>query len=718
MNPLELLHDKVQAYIYGQKWTEFRPIQSEAIQFICKSNENLIICAPTASGKTEAAFLPIVSEIADDFGDSYRAIYISPLKALINDQFKRIDHLCRDIGVPVTKWHGDVGQNLKTKSLENPKGILLITPESLEAMFLNKRQLLRNAFSKLKFVVIDEIHSFVGNERGAQLYSLLNRLRFECKIDPKVIGLSATIGNPEQVGTWVSGAKRFVVVEDKDWNDRNGVAGIIHGFTSKVEEKEGEEYSVLDPTYFSSISSSFQTGTNLVFGNSKKKLEETLYMVKQVSEIDNLKTEFLIHHGSLSKYSRETAEETLKEKKEGKSITVFCTSTLEMGIDIGAIEKVGLIDPPWSVSGFAQRIGRSGRSEGSSKKFEFFINQEEVAAESGLSELLREDLVKSIAVVQLYLEGFKEPLSIQKPHLSTLVHQILSLSAQYQGIKKETLIDLILKGSFKSFLNEDEFLSLVDHLIKNGILFRDTADLICPGRIGERLVDHYQFYSVFVSTEQWAVVCNGQDIGQVPIVGVYKIGDHLLLGGQVWEIKEVVEDAKKLIVIPAKRALAPTFTASFGLTHKRIHQKMLEIYESNMKYKFLDDKALDLLEQGRAWYKRTVISNSPTVFPLFEGSVIQNTISNVLNLISIDHAVSETSLELTTGSATWIKDAGKFLETARSNVQLASMIPRGKKIIEKYDNFLPEHLLNITYAESYIDIHGAHEWLKKLKENK
>lgn len=718
MNPLELLHDKVQAYIYGQKWTEFRPIQSEAIQIICKSNENLIICAPTASGKTEAAFLPIVSEIADDFAESYRAVYISPLKALINDQFKRIDHLCRDIGVPVTKWHGDVGQNLKTKSLENPKGILLITPESLEAMFLNKHQLLRNAFCKLRFVVIDEIHSFVGSERGAQLYSLLNRLRFECKIDPALIGLSATIGNPGEVGTWVSGAKPFVVVEDKDWNDKKGVAGIVRGFTSKVEEADDEAYAVLDPTYFSSISASFQTGKNLVFGNSKKKLEETLYMVKQVSEGDNRKTEFLIHHGSLSKFSRETAEETLKEKEKGKSLTVFCTSTLEMGIDIGAIEKVGLIDPPWSVSGFAQRIGRSGRAQGSNKKFEFFINQEEIGPDSGLSELLREDLVKAIAVVQLYLEGFKEPLNINKPHLSTLVHQILSLSAQYSGVNMETLVNVILKGSFRSILSEQEFSKLLDFLVLKEVLFKDSSNLVCPGRIGEKISDHYQFYSVFVSTEQWTVSFNGQEIGQIPIVGVYKTGDHLLLGGQVWEIREMVEDAKKLIVVPAKRALAPTFNATFGFTHKKIHEKMCEIYVSNINYKFLDEKATELLTQGRDWYRRKVASKSTTVFPIFEGSAIQNTISNVLYLSQVDHSVSETSIELKTQTDDWLVRAETLLESTSSNTDLASKIHRSKKIVEKYDHFLPDALLNLSYSQSYLDIDGAKIWIRNLKSGR
>lgn len=715
MSSFDLLHRKIQSFIHKQKWESFRPIQDDAINHINSNLGDLLICAPTASGKTEAAFLPIISKIADNFENSYAAIYISPLKALINDQFRRVDEICEDIGMPVTKWHGDISQTTKNKSLLSPRGILLITPESLESMLLNKTELVRRAFSNLQFVVVDEVHSFAGTERGAQLLSILSRIQIEAKCNPVRIALSATIGNPVEVANWISQSGKFNIVQDEDWNDSVGIEGKIKGFTSRYLEDESIE---IDPGFYSSIYRDFLSSKNLIFGNSKQKLEQTGYLVNEIAKNHNSNTNFLIHHGSLSKEIRETAENKIKTSKD--AISIFCTSTLEMGIDIGSIEKVGLIDPPWSVSGFSQRVGRSGRREGSSKKFEFFILQEELSEDSHLSELLREDLVKAIALVLLYLEKFKEPLDTKKAHYSTMVHQILSLALQKSGVNYAELQEVILEKSFNNIISKTEFNSLVQFLFKSKLLFIDGSGLICPGKVGEKIVEHYEFYSVFQTSDQWNVVCDGAVIGQIPVIGTYSKDDRLLLGGRIWQVVEVVENAKRLVVTPARKGKAPLFTAAFGLTHKRIHEKMREIYISDKQFKFLDQCAQRLLSEGRQTFKNYFSKKHEVIqsnFEFFEGTKIQTTILNTLKILGIDHGASEVVLQIKDLDSDWSNKVLNTLQYLSDEKQLAQLMKRENKIIEKFDLFLNEDALNSAYASSYLDLKGAIAWLNSISHN-
>jgi len=715
MATFDLLHPKVQQFIFSQKWTNFRAIQDEAIVHIIQKKDDLIICAPTASGKTEAAFLPIVSEIADDYSNSYRAVYISPLKALINDQFMRMELLCRDIGVPVTKWHGDVNQNIKLKSLFNASGILLITPESLEAMLIGRPTQVTNAFKNTRYVVIDEIHSFVGTERGAQLRSLLHRISLQAKCNPIKIALSATIGNPEEVGQWMS-SKPVRIVSDPDW-DKGSIEGRIRGFINpdNVTSEEASEASHrANAIVVGAIYERFTSGKNLIFGNSKKRLEETAYAVSEFAKEQNSKTQFLIHHGSLSKETKEEAESEIKSST--KPTSIFCTSTLEMGIDIGGIEKIGILDPPWSVSGFAQRVGRSGRREGTSKKFEFFINHLELNKDSNISEQLREDLVKSIAILRLYLKGFKEPLDTRRPHLSTLVHQALSFAIQRSGVKRSQMQEFMIEGPFNSALNSEEATLLIDHLIDKKILFSDSVDLILAGETGEKISAHYEFYSVFQSSDQWNVISNDQVIGQIPVIGSYHENDRILLGGRVWQVREVDERLKKLTVVPSKHAKAPIFTASFGITHSEIHKQMVEVYLGTEEYKFLTSDAIKLLAEGRDYYKKLV--EKPDINSnyagIFEGSIVQNTISCALDLNGVQHGISEICLETNRSLKEVLPKIGAFLKETKTAIRLASLLPRSKKEVEKFDKFLPDKLLDKCYAEKYLNLDDSIKWIQKF----
>lgn len=714
MTTFKLLHEKVQKYIYKQGWSNFRPIQDEAIKIILQEKKNLLICAPTASGKTEAAFLPIVSSIVDNSRQSIRAIYISPLKALINDQFKRIDLMCENVGVTVTKWHGDVGQDKKNKVVKNPEGILLITPESLEALLLHRSIQVRQMFFKLDWIVIDEIHSFIGSERGAQLLSLITRIENECQIKPLRIGLSATVGNPVEVINWLSKGENEVIL-DNEW-DNSGIEGILKGIiiediTDKEvvsEDKNNDSTSLPEEVY-----NSFQIGKNLIFGNSKAILEDACIAVSSIAKKNNSHASFLIHHGSLSKNIRETAEYDIKNSN--KPLSIFCTSTLEMGIDIGNIEKIGLISPPWAVSSFAQRVGRSGRREGTNKRFEFFITQEKINSKTSIDEIFREDLVKSIAIVELYLKGFKEPLNTHRLHLSTMAHQILSISAQKAGVSISD-IKRILSDGFIRKMNENDFNEFFDNLILKKLIYQDGSGLVSPGAIGEKLIEHYEFYSVFQSSEQWDVIFSGDIIGQVPMTCPYRVGDNLLLGARRWSIVDLNESSKKLIVVSAKNAKPPIFSPSYGVTHPEIHRIMKDVYESVEIYPYLDSSARQLLVEARDAYRDFILENNPnrSKFPIFEGTLVQNTIAIALRNLKIDFSLSECILEVSTRDVDWKKELLRYFESLPSSIEMISSMPRGLKEIEKFDSFLPDNLLDLNYVETMVDLDNSKKWIKAM----
>lgn len=204
MNIFDRYAPFVQDFIYSQGWSELRPIQVAAGDVILNTDENLLLTASTASGKTEAAFFPILSLFAQDPPKSVGCIYIGPLKALINDQFLRLQPLCEEGGIPVWHWHGDVSQSHKARLMKHPSGILQITPESLEALLLHKHMAIPRLFGDLRFVVIDEVHSLLRGDRGGQTLCLIQRLSRLAGVNPRRIGLSATLGEPEKVGEFLS----------------------------------------------------------------------------------------------------------------------------------------------------------------------------------------------------------------------------------------------------------------------------------------------------------------------------------------------------------------------------------------------------------------------------------------------------------------------------------------------------------------------------------
>ncbi len=341
----------IQEYIYRNNWESIRPIQVAACDLILNTEDNVLLASATASGKTEAAFLPILTDMYENPGKSVYVLYISPLKALINDQFIRIEDMLKETDYKVTKWHGDVSQTIKNKIFKNPNGIMQTTPESLEAMLMKNQGNIIKLFSDLRYVVIDEVHYFMNDDRGLQLLCILERIQKIIKRQPRRIGLSATLGDYEAAKEWLnSGTGRSCKVPNVIEEKRKIRLGIKY---FNVEEgKNQNSIWVLD--YYNMLYEKTLNKKCIIFSNSKSEVEDNISHLKRIA--NNRKTDdvYYVHHANISQALRKEAEE--KMKSEQNMAVTGATLTLELGIDLGRLDRIIQTGAPLSVSSFVQRL--------------------------------------------------------------------------------------------------------------------------------------------------------------------------------------------------------------------------------------------------------------------------------------------------------------------------------------------------------------------------
>ena len=348
-NVFERLAPFIQEYIYRNGWSEIRPIQVAACDLILNTENNILLASGTASGKTEAAFLPILTDLYENPSHSVAVLYISPLKALINDQFIRIEEMLEETDITVTKWHGDVPQNAKSKLIRNPKGILQTTPESLEAMLMRNPGNILKLFSDLRYIVIDEVHYFMNDDRGLQTLCIIERIQRIIGKEPRRIGLSATLGDYELATQWLSaGTKRKTVIPSVPEEKRKIRLGIKY---YEIEEKE-DETSILD--YYKDLYEKTLNKKCIIFSNSKSEVEENIAHLKKIAKNRNTKDIYYVHHANISNSLRRQAEEQMKSEEEN-AIT-GATVTLELGIDLGKLDRIVQTGSPFTVSSFVQRL--------------------------------------------------------------------------------------------------------------------------------------------------------------------------------------------------------------------------------------------------------------------------------------------------------------------------------------------------------------------------
>lgn len=728
------LHPKIQRWLWRQEWGELRAIQEEAIPAILKlpqENADLVIAAATAGGKTEAAFLPILTALADHPGGSVQTLYVSPLKALINDQFQRLESLCAELEVPVHRWHGDVAASRKRQVLNAPSGILIITPESLEALFIVQGTRIRPLFDRLAFVVIDELHAFLGSERGRQLQSLLHRIELTVRRRVPRVALSATLGDMDLACDFLrpggGGQVRRIVSRESGQEVRLQVRGyriLPPKLTPKqVEDKEaaGESVDLEDQVPGDAVQIAqhlfdrLRGGHHLIFANARSAVEQHADLLRRACERQGIPNEFWPHHGSLSRDLREEAEAAIKDRSRPAS--AVCTTTLELGIDVGAIESVAQIGPPPSVSSLRQRLGRSGRQGGAAAVLRGYIQEPEVEPKTPPHDTLRSDLVQTIAAVQLLLAGWFEPPITGALHLSTLVQQVLSLIAQFGGVRADQAWKALCQEGPFAAVDRRLFIAFLRSLGERELIVQESGGEILLGPVGERLVNHYSFYSAFQTPEEYRLTSNGKVLGSLPVSQSLIPGLQLVFGGRRWVVLSVDEEHKTIDLAPARGGRLPGFLGqSAAPVHDRVRQEMLAIYRSGDLPPFLDATARDLLAEGRENFRRYGLGEKAllewggdTLLFCWRGDRVLDTIvvwgqsrdlkvnREGLALIFEEVPARELRAILASLAAPGPPDALELAATVRN------------RQTEKFHPFLSDDLLAADYAAGRLDPVGAWE---------
>ena len=593
MNVFDRYAPCVREYIYGQDWRSLRGVQVAAGEAIFGSEEHVLLTSSTASGKTEAAFFPIITLLLESPPSSVGCIYIGPLKALINDQFERLTPLCATAGIPVRHWHGDVGQTHKARLMKHPSGILQITPESLEALLLHRHAAIPKLFGDLRFVVIDEVHSLLRGDRGGQTLCLIERLSRIAGVQPRRIGLSATIGTPAETGALLAaGTGRGTLVPEIAAKGSRWRLSVEHFYVQDTQAGEGRTDIDL-PTAPDAPTDMAPEGADpgiayifehtrgkkcLVFVNSREECEAVTNTLRSYCERRHEPDRFLIHHGNLSAAFRETAEARMKD--EESCLTTCTTATLELGIDIGRLERAFQIDAPWTVSSFLQRMGRTGR-RGQPQEMHFVVREDVPDARALLPAAIPWKLLQGIALIQLYLEErWVEPPRLHRLPFSLLYHQTMSTLASCGELSPRALAERVLTLPVFTRVTQEDYRTLLRHLLQEEHIQRTERGGLIVGLAGERVVQSYRFYGVFQENEEYTVRCESQEIGT--IVTPPPVGEKIAIAGHVWRVLEVDRKRHHVYCEMVKGNVPAYFGECPGDIHTHILHRMRQVLAEDL----------------------------------------------------------------------------------------------------------------------------------------
>ena len=725
----------VQDYIYRNRWENLRSIQVAAADAIFNTDENVLLTASTASGKTEAAFFPIITLFSEDPPASVGCIYIGPLKALINDQFSRLTQLCEEADIPVWHWHGDVAQSHKAKLMKHPSGILQITPESLEAMLLHKHAAIPKLFGDLRFVVIDEVHSLLRGDRGGQTLCLIERLSRIAGVNPRRIGLSATIGDPEGTGRFLSlGTGRRTIIPKIEAKGSKWRLSMEHFYVKDVQAAEGKDIQEALPVLEEKTAQAPENADPgigyiyehtrgkkcLVFVNSREECETVTTTLRQYCELQQERDRFLIHHGNLSASYRMTAEEIMKD--DSQYMTTVTTATLELGIDIGRLERAFQIDAPWTVSSFLQRMGRTGRRE-SPPEMWFVMREDEPEARAMLPTTIPWKLLQGISLVQLYLEErWCEPPRLDRLPYSLLYHQTMSTLASCGEMSPRALADRVLRLHYFHRISQEDYKILLRHLIKTDHIQQTEQGGLIVGLAGERVVNSFKFYGVFVESEEYTVRSESQELGTVCLPP--PVGEKLAIAGHVWVVLDIDHKRHLVYCEQVKGSIPAYFGECPGDLHTKILQRMRKVLQEERSYPYLMKNAVARLEQARFTAENAGVAETPLLH-------LGGNMWCLLPWVgTYSFLAMERFLKIKCGDRLGLKnfDSARpyymqftmkaspedFYRIVREEIgkpmdPLELVYPKELPLFDKYDEYLPEELVRKSFAWGVLDLEGMKE---------
>ncbi|MGA2460830.1 MAG: DEAD/DEAH box helicase [Candidatus Bathyarchaeia archaeon] len=499
------------------------PPQNAAIPQILMG-KNVLLIAPTGSGKTEAVLLPIFDQLVkakDRQGIS--VIYITPLRALNRDLLKRLDFWSRNLGFTVEVRHGDTPQKDRRRQSIKPPDFLVTTPETLQAILPGKR--MRTHLSSVRWVVIDEVHELADDRRGVQLTVGLERLREVTHQDFQRIGLSATVGNPDQIGAFVAGNRPVEVIQVAPTKRADYFVEFPH--------PTDEDYVIAQSLYTAPEAAARLNRiwelvedheSTLIFVNSRTNAE-TLG-----SKFHQLKRNIAVHHGSLPREERVRVENGFKD---GKIKALVCTSTLELGIDIGSVDLTVQYMSPRQVASLIQRVGRSGHRLDQ-------VSQGKIMAVS------TDDILESVAAIQEANENHVEPVKIHEKALDVLAHQIAGIIQESEeGVQTDHIFRMVQRAYPYRDLTRKEFDGVVSFLEKTRRLRSDNERLLRGSRTRQyyyenlsMIPDERRYRVIDVSTQQSVGI-----LGEEFVMTKARLGIHFVIKGRVWQIEQISDDA-------------------------------------------------------------------------------------------------------------------------------------------------------------------------------
>ncbi len=624
MSVFHRLHPRLQGAIVSQLgWSSLRPVQEQAGEALL-AGHNAVILAPTAGGKTEASVFPTLSGLLHDQPDGLGALYIAPIKALLNNQADRLGLYTEMVGLRHFVWHGDVGASARRRFLREPATLLMTTPESLEVMLVSQKVDAAALFRDLRVVVIDEIHALAGNDRGSHLLSVLERIVSLSRHDIQRIGLSATVGNPREILSWIQGtSQRDGSLVNPPVPPRSHELLILHRDSREALAQDAARVA--------------RGRKSLFFCETRTATEAAARRMQAVG------VEVFVHHSSISKEERARAEELFHQ---GGDACIACTSTLELGIDIGDLDRVIQAEAPDTVSSFLQRMGRTGRRAGKMANTMFLCHAEE-------------SVLQALAIIALARDGWVESVELEDRCWPVFIHQLLTMSLAEHGVGIEAAWRHLSGLADFSGIRRVEYDRLLRWMQADGGMIQTSGRLVmgpkAEKRFGRR--NYMDLYAVFSTPALYRVhTLDGREIGTLSQDFVDRLvadASAFLLGGQAWLVFQLNHKDKIVTVQPAPKGKEPTWGGylpqflSFELC-----QKIRELLLSEEDFGYLHPSARVVLEQWRAGLGGNLRRSSIELdgdeahWWTFAGGRVNSTLRYALQAINPDWKVIPGNLEL------------------------------------------------------------------------
>ncbi len=714
-NPFYRLAPFIQEYIYRKNWTELRDVQVDACGVLLDTDDHLLLASGTASGKTEAAFFPVLTALCENPSRSVGVLYIGPLKALINDQFERLNDLLQDANIPVWHWHGDVPQSEKTKLMRNPSGVLQITPESLEGLLMNRPNAIPMLFRDLRFVIVDEVHAFMGQDRGAQLLCQLSRIENMANCNPRRIGLSATLSDYDAAMAWLgAGTERHVSMVSSA--DTRKLRLAVEHFTLPDAHKteEAEQLAQAKTALYDFIYDATHTKKALIFTNSRTDAEEVTREMRTVAARRGERDVYYVHHGSISAMLREEAEAALREGI-GPAVAA-ATLTLELGIDLGSLERVLQLGAPYRCSSFVQRLGRSGRRGNPAEML--FVCPEQEDENAPLPSRIPWTLLRAIAVIELYTkEHWIEALTLRDQPMGLLYHQTMSNLKSMGEATPILLAKTVLSLPAFCKIDPEDYKTFLQYLLQTDQIQRVETGGLIVGLTGEKTVNNFRFLAVFQDDEEYKVYAGTEEIGSITTVP--PAGYSMTLAGRSWRVLEVDDKHKALYVEPIRGYSDTLWLGAGGDMHSKIVQKMRAVLQSDEIYPYLRPNAVRRLERARRLAHETGLFDSMVVsaggdamfvFPWI-GSRQFRTLSRILKILLKEplHLRSILPTEpyyFTLAGQCLPEQLQQAIVIAQQEITDPQVLlePDEAPYLGKYDEFVPPALLRKAFVVDGLDV--------------